>query len=884
MSARHYLSSLFSPQSIAVVGASEREQSVGGALFANILNGGFRGRLYAVNTRHDQVFGQPVARSLEDIGARVDLAIIATPARTTPALIEQCARIGIPNAIIVATGFAESGASGALLERRVREIARAGNVRILGPNCLGILRPEQKLNAAYTRIPAHAGDLALVSQSGAMCSAVMDWAAGDGVGFSSVISLGGTLDLDFGEILDYLVHDDRTRHILLYVERIRNARSFMSALRSAARIKPVILLKAGRHDSGPQASAAGDGGRADFADPVFDAAVRRAGVVRVQNIDQLFHAAKALACGFRPRGKQLAIVSNGGGPGAMAADRAGDLGIPLATLTGDTAEQLGRLLPRGWNRGTCVDLGGEATPERYRDAILAIANDPNVHSTLVMLAPHAASEPLAIADAVIEANRQVRTALCGCWMGGGQVGEARRRLAEAGIPVFATPETAIELFHNIAKYHRNQKLLLQTPAPGLPRGVSRADSARLLVEALLAERRRQLSPMEAQTLLRTFGIPAVQTLVARSATEAMFVAEQIGLPVSMRIDSPDIADAEAAGGIRLNLDRTEAVAHAWHDIVGAVGQRHPEARLTGVSLAAQVSRPQARAVQIRASRDPVFGPVIALSAPDGERALALPPLNAFLARDLIQSSPLSAWPDLNHGALEKVLIGVSELLCELPWIAELAIRPLLVDAQGAMAVSTQIVIDHALAASSERYRHLSIHPYPAHLAQQWLIDGKTVQVRPVRPEDANLEQEFTRAMSDESRFFRFMDNIRELPPRLLVRFTQIDYDREMAFIATHIDERGRECQIGSVRYALTPDGESVDFALAIADDWQRCGLGRRLMTLLIDCARQRGYRAMIGDVLADNPKMLRLVEGLGFSLLPHPDDRSCKRVVRVLGD
>lgn len=888
MSARHYLSSLFSPQSLAVVGASEREHSVGGAIFANILNGGFRGRLYPVNPKHASVFGQAAVPTLEAIGARVDLAIIATPARTVPALIEQCARAGIGHALIVATGFAESGASGALLERRVREIARANNVRILGPNCLGILRPEQKLNAAYTRIGALPGDLALVSQSGAMCSAVMDWAAGDGLGFSSVISLGGTLDLDFGEVLDYLVHDERTRHILLYVERIRNARSFMSALRAAARIKPVILLKSGRHDFSPTSTSTVESQRNDFSDPVFDAAVRRAGVVRVQNIDQLFHAAKALASGFRPRGKQLAIISNGGGPGAMAADRAGDLGIPLATLTGDTGAQLDRLLPRGWQRGSCIDLGGDASPERYRDAILAVANDPHVHCVLVMLAPHAASDPQAIAEALIAARRQTRTALSACWMGGGLVAAARQQLAAAGIPVFATPDMAIELFHNIAKYHRNQKLLLQTPGPGQARGVSRPASARHLVEALLAERRKQLSPMEAQTLLRTFGIPAVQTLVAHSASEAMFIAEQIGLPVSMQINSPDIADAEAAGGVRLNLDSCEAVAHAWQDIVGAVGKRHPEARIAGVSLAAQVERPQAHAIRLGARRDPVFGPVIALTGNahpvGGEPALALPPLNAFLARDLIQASSLQALPDLNHGALEKILAGVSELLCELPWIAELAIEPLLLDANGALAVNTRIVIDHALAPSGEPYRHLAIHPYPAHLTQQWLIDGKTIKVRPVRPEDANLEQEFTRAMSEESRFFRFMDHIRELPPSLLVRFTQIDYDREMAFIATEVDANGREQQIGSVRYAQTPDGESVDFALAIADAWQRCGLGRRLMTLLIDCARQRGYRAMIGDILADNPKMLKLVEGLGFSLLPHPDDRSCKRVVKPLLD
>ncbi|KAB2922239.1 MAG: GNAT family N-acetyltransferase [Dechloromonas sp.] len=886
MRTQHYLNTLFAPQSIAIIGASERPQSVGAVILGNLLSGGYQGKVFPVNPRHATVLGQACWPSIEEVGVRVELAIIATPARSIPEIMAQCGRAGVRNAIIVATGFGETGNTGALLERKVREIARTGGVRILGPNCIGIMRPEQKLNAAYTRIPAQAGELALVSQSGAMCSAVLDWAAGNHIGLSSLISLGRSTDVDFGEILDYLIYDDKTRHILIYVEQIRNARRFMSALRSAARVKPVILLKGGRH--------AQDGDEALTSDAVFDAAIRRAGVVRVQNVDQLFHAAKALSSGFRPRGRHLAILTNGGGPGVMAADRAGDLGIPLARLASDTREKLDRLLPRGWAHGGMIDIGGDATPERYRDALLAVAGDPHVHSTLVLMAPHAMAEPLAVAEAIVEAAGKSTQTICCCLMGGGQVAEARQRLEEARLPVFPTPDTAIELFHNIAKYYRNQKLLVQTPGPAGRSGGARAGNPRLLVESLLAERRSVLSVMESKALLSAYGIAVSQTVLARSPTEAIFIAQQLGFPVAMKIDSPDLAQKSEAGGVRLNIASTESVLSAYQDIVGAVRQRHPEARLNGISIEPHLSRANAREIMITTFRDPVFGPVISFGAggTDNElfsdRALALPPLNTYLARDLIESTRIGQAmaqeghpPAVDRTLLEKVLVGISELVCELPWVRELEINPLIVDENAAIAADARIVIDHAGNGESGDFGHLAICPYPSQLLQHWPINGASVTVRPVRPEDAPLEQAFVAAMSDESRFFRFMDSIRELPPSLLARFTQIDYSREMALLAT-VNEDGKERLVGSARYALSPDGESVEFALAVADDWQKCGLGRRLMHALIDCARQAGYRTMVGDVLSSNARMLRLMESFGFAVLPHPEDRSAKRIVKAL--
>jgi acetyltransferase len=894
---QHYLTTLFEPKSVAVIGASDRENSVGNIIFKNILGSGYKGRLYAINPKHETIQGQPAYRSIEEIGARVEMAVIATRPQTVPQLIEQCGRSGVRNVIIIASGFSEAGHIGAALERKVLEIARSYNVRVLGPNCLGIIRPDLGLNATFTRITAAPGNLALVSQSGAMCSAVLDWAKANQVGFSSVISLGMTADVDFGEILDYLIYDSRTHYILMYVEGIRNARRFMSALRSAARIKPIILLKAGRHEAGAMATAT-HSGMAAVSDTVFEAAVRRAGVVRVQNVGQLFYAAKALASKFRPQGNRLAIITNGGGPGAMAADRAGDMGIPLAELSNETMAVLNKSMPANWSHSNPIDIAGDATPERYRDAIMAVTHDPNVDSTLVMLSPQAMTDPMAVAKAIIEVADKLNRSLICCWMGEDQVREARKLLEDAGIPAFRMPETAIELFHHISKYYRNQKLLLQTPEPTRQHGRPEAEGAKMLIEALLAERRKVLSEMESKAILRAFKVPVAQTMVARTATEALLLAEQIGFPIAMKVDSPDLPHKSDAGGVRLNIGNAPAVRNAYHDIIDTVQKRRPDAKINGVSIEPFLSRPNGRELMIGVFRDPIFGPVITFGAGGfdveifSDRSVALPPLNKFLARDLIESTRAAKilgqfhnMPPADVEAIIEVLLCISEMVCELPWIQELDLNPLIVDENGAIAADARIVIDHTAGNNGDRYAHMSIYPYPVHLIQDWTMnDGKVVTIRPIRPEDADMEQDFVKAMSDESRYYRFMDTLRELTQTMLVRFTQIDYDREMALVATVPNEKeaGKELQIGVARYVVNPDGESVEFALAVGDDWQKCGVGRKLMTALIECARMKGYRAVVGDVLSTNAKMFRLMTSLGFTIHPHPDDTAVKRVVKPL--
>lgn len=882
MAGLHALSTAFEPSSIAVIGASDAPGSVGRMILRNLIDGGYRGTLYAVNPKYEQIQDLPCHRSVEDIGRPVDLAIIATPARMLHSVVAQCGRSGVRNAVIIS-------ATGQALERRIIETARETRLRLLGPGSLGIARPGSGLNAALTRIAVKPGEIALVSQSGAMCSVVLDWALTNDVGFSSVISLGGTVDIDFGETLEYLTHDPHTRYILLCVAHVRNARHFMSALRSAARVKPIILLKSGRHGRAEGSAATA---QAELADVVFDAAMLRAGVVRVQNIDQLFFATKALSSGFRPREDSLAIVSNGSGPADLAADRAKDLGTTLVSLGSPTIATLERLGGRERRSHNPLDLGGDASPQLYRDAILALAEDAAVTNLLVILSPHALVDAVEVAQEIIDLAANTRLKLCCCWMGGGQVADARALLEQAGIPVFSSPEAAIELFHNISRFHHSQIMLLQTASGSSATAWRRSGGARVLVETLLNQRRHTLSAMESKALLRSFGVPITHTTVARDATEALFVAEQVGFPVAMKVDATDVTSKAESGGVRLNLNTTESVWSAYHDIVDAVRLRHPEASINGVSIEPYLYRPRARELSVQVHRDPTFGPVISLGAQDSSapRTFALPPLNAVLARDLIDSAlpseargPRSQPGTLNRSALEQVLVSVSDLVCELPWVRELEIGPLLVDADGAIAADARVFIDHGLPAGSDHYAHMAIHPYPLHLIQDWKIgDGHAVRTRPVRPEDAHLLLGFFESLSPEARFMRFMEELDELSPALIARFTQIDYDREMALISTTIAEDGTEQMIGSARYARAGDGESVEFALAVSDAWQRFGLGRRLMGALIEAARGTGSRAIVGDVLGKNAKMLRLMQSLGFTVQPHPEDSALRRVVKPL--
>jgi len=890
---RHYFAPLLEPESVAIIGASGQAGSVGAVLIGNMLAAGYRGKLYAVNPKHREVNGMPCFPAIGEVPRRVDLAVIATPAPTVPGIIEQCGAAGVRAAVVISAGFAESGPAGAKLERALLENARRHRLRVLGPNCLGIVRPAIGLNATFARGHARPGSLGLISQSGAVCTAMLDWAAAHDVGFSSVVSLGGSTDVDFGELVDYLVNDSTTAHILLYIEGVRDARRFMSALRAAARVKPVILMKVGRHPAGSRAAVSHTGAMVG-ADDVFDAAVRRAGVVRARTIGQLVAAAQALSSNVRPRGDRLAVITNGGGPGVMAADRASDLAIPLAELSAATIDALKRVLPPNWSQGNPIDLIGDATAERYRAALAACLADPGVDGVLVILAPQAMTAPLEVARTVIECAKTSDKPLLGCWMGEEQVAGGRKLLAAHGIPAFGAPEPAIDMFAHVSAFYRNQKLLLQTPGPLSHHPEPAASDARLVIENALAERRAVLSEMESKAVLAAFHVPIAQAMRVHSAAEAMLVAQEMGFPVVMKIDSPDITHKSDVGGVRLGIPNAQAAQETYRDMTESMKRLRPEARLSGVIVEPMVARRHGRELLVGVVHDRVFGPAITFGTGGtmvevhADRAVALPPLNGMLIDELIRGTRASRllgafrnMPAANRDALETVLLRVSEMVCELPAIREMDINPLLVDEAGAVALDARIVVAHP-AAALPRYGHMAIHPYPAQLVSEWTAsDGTRVTVRPIRPEDAEIESAFVKQLSPEAKYFRFMSAIRELSPQMLARFTQIDYDREMALIAVTARD-GREEEVGVTRYITNPDGASCEFAIVVDDEWQARGLGRHLMAQLIEIARSRGLATMSGDILTSNQAMLALAASLGFAIGEIPGDAGLKRATLAL--
>jgi acetyltransferase len=889
---RHYLAHLFEPASIAVIGASERPGAVGTVLLSNLVAAGFTGTLQAVNPKYASVQGVKCYPDVAHLPAPVDLAVIATPAAGVPQLITACGRRGIRAAVVLSAGFAEVGVEGAALERELVDAARAARVRVLGPNCVGLMRPSAGLNATFSHGAATSGSLALVSQSGAVCTAFVDWAQPQGVGFSSIISLGASADIDFGEILDYLVEDERTQHILMYVEGIHDARRFVSGLRAAARAKPVIVIKAARHPIGVRAAVSHTGAIVG-ADDVFDAAIRRAGAVRVGTLGQLVAAASALSSNVRPRGNRLAVITNGGGPGVLAADRAADLDVELATLSPVTTAALQAALPANWSHGNPVDLIGDAGAERYVAAIDACFADQGIDGVLALLTPQAMTAPTDTARAVIECANRSDKPLIACWMGGAVVAEGRRRLQAAGVPVFSTPETAVEMFAHVSAWYRNQQTLLQVPGPLSDQPTPDLAGARALIDAALAQGRTLLTAAESKALLSCFRIAVANSLPAASATAAVAAAAELGYPVAMKIDSPDITHKSDVGGVQLRLANAAAVRTAFTAMLARVRRERPQAHVDGVALERMHDGRGARELMVGVLRDEVFGPVIVAGSGGiavevhADRAVELPPLNRQLASDMIGRTRIArtlgafrGLPPVDRAALEAVLLRVSEMACELPQIRELDINPLLADSYGAVAVDARVVLAAPArpAVGRERYAHVAIHPYPPDLASDWhAVDGTRVIIRPIRPEDATLEQEFVTGLSPQSRYLRFMQSIRELTPAMLARFTQIDYGRDMALVAL-VHTAGRERQIAVVRYAADPDGTSCEFGIAVADDWVRRGLGTHLLQRLATFARERGLVRMYGEVLPRNAPMLSLARRLGFAVERSPEDPALEHV------
>ncbi len=878
------LSPLFNPATIAVFGASDSAKSVGSRVFSNLLAGDFEGTLVPINPKYETVRGLKCYESIQDYDGTIDLAVIATPAATIPKIIAQCGEVGTRNAIVLSAGFRETGKAGQALEAKLTEAARRARVRFMGPNCVGLVRPWLGMNASFLSSDTPKGHLALVSQSGALCSAISDWAAPHHFGFSALVSLGNSSDIDFGDVLHFLSTDPKTNAILLYVEGIRHAPTFLSALRIAARSKPVIVLKAGRHVQSSEAAHTHTGALIG-SDAVFDAALSRGGAVRASTFGQLFAAAEILSASRKTDGNRLGIVTNGGGAGVLAADRAGDLEVDIAAPSKETIARLDKVLPPYWSQGNPIDILGDAQPAQYAKAVKACVEDPNFDGVLVMLTPQAMTNATGAAQAVIDAlPKRNRKPVIACWMGETSVAEGRVLLSTSGIPDFTTPERAVEAFSYLAQHQRHQKLALETPGPAADHSRPDVDGARMIINAALGDGREMLSDVESKALLRAFRIPINITLEAASAKAALVAAETVGFPVAIKINSPQITHKSDVSGVHVGIMNAADVKAAFHEITDAVRAARPDATLLGVTVEPMAHVEDARELVIGASRDPVFGPVILFGAGGtmveilSDNAVSLPPLNAVLANRLIDRTRVSRLldafrdrPAVKREAVVDVLLRVSDMVCEIPEIVELDINPLFAGPAGVVAVDARIVIARPPIKDGP-YDHMAIHPYPRHMIRHdHLSDGTPLTIRPIRPEDAESEQAFVRDLSPQAKRFRFMGSITELSPQMLARFTQIDYRTEMAFVAI-VDRGGKPFQHGVARYVINPDGKSCEFAIVVSDKIQHQGIGTRLMKALIDAARDHGLNAIEGTVLADNAPMLRLMTDLGFTISRQPDD------------
>ncbi|MGD9774782.1 GNAT family N-acetyltransferase [Diaphorobacter sp.] len=899
---KHYLNPLFNPGSIVVL-AGPADAPDTQTAHARMLRDALQAQQFTGKITYLDIH---TSGTLADLAhSRADLALIAQPPQDLAAALEVAGRINCRAALVLSSGVDAQQAE------QLRKIARREGMHLLGPNSLGMQRPSLQLNASVAGPLAREGSLALVCQSGALTSSILDWAANNAVGFSSVISLGPHTDLGLSEALDFLANDPRTQSIVVYMEGIQNARRFMSALRSAAYAKPVVVLKAGRKPAGNEAAQTHSAAIVG-SDDVFDAVLRRAGAVRVRSFVELFSAAKCLASRYRPVGKRMAIITNGGGPGVLAADWENEIGLELGRLSEPCSAALAPQLPPQASLADLIDLSEDAGPDHYRLAVEAALRERHIDGVLTIFSPKAGIDGEAVAAVLAEAKRLASKPLLSCWMGDATVIPARRILRAAQLPTFRTPEAAVGAFGNIASFYQNQQLLQQTPPP-LTAALAQPDieGARLVIESVLAERRNVLTEMESKTLLAAFHIPVSKTLLARNAHEAMMIATQLGFPVALKIDSPDIAHKSDVGGVLLNLHSGAAVRDAYTDMVQRVTRQQPGARINGVSVQKMARARRGREICIGLVTDEPFGPVITFGAGGtmieliNDRAMELPPLNQFLARRLIDRSrvaeTLGEWRGasaVDMEALESVLLRVSELVCALPQLREMDINPLIVDEHGAIAVDARIVIHdaaqggaHAEAIGHGHYSHLSILPYPARYEKVWpLRGGGEYLVRPIRPDDAQMLQRLVKELSPESRYFRFVSQLAELPPSMLARFTLIDYDREMALVAVHrervVDEEGEVCHkdriVGVSRYVTNPDQTSCEFALLVADDFAGRGLGSRLMLSIMEVARDRGLAEVQGLVLSNNPNMLKLMRRLGFEVRAFDEDPEFRLVVHQL--
>ncbi|MCY4754763.1 bifunctional acetate--CoA ligase family protein/GNAT family N-acetyltransferase [Pelomonas aquatica] len=888
MTQRH-LDRLLTPRSVAVYGASDKPARVGTTVWRNLASGGFKGPIAPVNPRLQTLDGMRCHAGTAALPFVPDLAVLCTPPDSIAGLVAELGERGTRAAIVVTAGLTPAQKQAAL------DAARPHVLRLLGPNCIGLLNPRLGLNASFTQAGARPGELALVSQSGALMTALLDWANTEGIGFSHLISLGEHMDVDFGDLLDHLATDRHTRAILLYIESITSPRKFMSAARAAARAKPVIVVKAGRAPAGIKAAASHTGALAGE-DIVFDAAIRRAGMLRVDTLKELFIAAETLARFRDNRSAELMVMTNGGGAGVMVADAASALGVRLAQPGEALMRRLDAVLPANWSHGNPIDIIGDAPVQRYLDTLNALFDAPEAGAILFVHAPTAIVASRDIAEACAPRIATRRGRVMSCWLGGDTIAPARRLFEAAGIADYEAPEEAVRAFALMQTYRRNQAALRQTPAASAA-GEPDLARARRLIDAALAAGREWLDEIDAKALIAAYGIPAVATRrVAATPDAAAAAAFEIAAPVVLKIVSPDILHKSEAGGVRLDLRGEEAVRAAARGMLERLRHERPEARIDGFSVQAMAERPHAQELIVGAHVDPVFGPVLLFGQGGtavevlGDRAVALPPLNRALARELIERTRVARLlagyrdrPPAQLDALCDVLIAVARMLADLPELAELDINPLWADEGGVLALDARVRLSAARPAGVASF---AVRPYPAELERTLAWQGRSVVMRPIRPEDEALHREFLEAADPEDLRMRFFEAPHRLSHDELARMTQIDYEREMAFVVVDPQAPGGPRTLGVARLVRDPDNVEAEFAVMVRSELKGQGLGRVLMQALLDYAAARGTQQIVGHVLRENRAMLALAKSLGFDSRADRDQPSeillvCRRVGRV---
>jgi acetyltransferase len=886
------LEQLLTPRSVVAIGASGRAGSVGGAVTRNLLAGGFKGELHLVNVKGGTIDGRAVLRGLDELAAAPDLAVIMTPAATVPPLIHELGRRGTRVAVVVSAGpgmGADAAEANAAWRQRLLDAARPFLLRIVGPNCIGYAAPKIGLNASFGPGKLRSGRLAAVAQSGAVLAGLADWGAAQGIGFSHLFSMGDMADVDFGDVLDMLARDYDTRAVLMYVEGVTHARKFMSAARSVARLKPVIVLKAGRHAAAAQAAASHTGSMAGST-AVYEAAFARAGLVSVEGLGELFDAAETLSHGLLPRTERLAVLTNGGGAGIIATDLLLDEGGELAALQDATLAKLDAQLPRIWSHGNPVDIVGDADGARYATALDILAADRGVGAVLAMNVPTALTPAQDAARAVAGAAGRRTVPVIGCWIGGPDADAGRRILHESGIPAYDTPLRAVRGFMHIVGYRRGQRALQRTP-PSVPETHVDRNLVHSIVERALGERRDRLTEPESRQVLAAYGIPVVPAEIAGDAEEAAEKARRFGFPVAVKILSREITHKSDVGGVLLDLESEQAVTDAVRILQDRVCSAAPGARIDGFVVQPMIGRPDAVELILGAAEDPVFGPIlmvghggVAAEVID-DKALALPPLDPVLAESALGRTRVDRLlrgyrdrPPAARHAVGEAMVQLSQLIADIDEIAELDINPLLVDAAGVIALDARIVVRRPI--GQERGARFAIRPYPVELEAEIEHRGERLRIRPIRPDDEGLLQVFTRHVTAEDIRLRFFGPLRELSHEMAARLSQIDYDREMAFLLLD-----REELLGVGRLYADPSFEQAEFALIVASDRQRRGYGELLLRHLLGYARKRRIKRVVGYVLRENKRMLDLTERLGFTRetgrAGHPDISVVKHMERL---